>query len=74
MEQTYKEQLRVFREATGVEDALKQQLTQAVDSAFLDTIRDPITFILEGTIADNLTILLTTYGKVTPEMINDEFE
>ena len=74
MERTYKEQLRVFREATGVEDALKQQLTQAVDSAFLDTIRDPITFILEGTIADNLTILLTTYGKVTPEMINDEFE
>jgi hypothetical protein len=74
MERTYKEQIRVFREVTGVENALKQQLTRAVDSAFLDTIRDLVTFVLEGTIADNLTFLFTTYGKVTPETLNEEFE
>jgi len=74
MERTHKEQLRLFREVMGVENALKQQLTKAVDSAFLDTIRDPVTFVLEGSIADNLTFLLTTYGKVTPETLNEEFE
>ena len=74
MERTYKEDIRVFREVTGVENALKQQLTRAVDSAFLDTIRDQVTFVLVGTIADNLTFLFTTYGKVTPETLNEEFE
>ena len=65
MERTYKEQIRVFRKVTGVENALKQQLTHAVDSAFLDTIHDPVTFVLKGTINDNLVFLFTTYGKVT---------
>ena len=74
MEREYKEQLRLFREVIGVENALKQQLTKAVDSAFLDIIRDPITFILQGTIAENLVFLLDTYGKVTPETLNEEFE
>ena len=74
MEREYKEALRLFREVTGVENALKQQLIKAVDSAFLDTIRDPVTFVLQGTIADNLAFLLTTYGKVTPETLNEEFE
>ena len=49
-------------------------MTRTVDSAFLDTIRDPVTFVLQGTIADNLTFLFTTYGKVTPETLNEEFE
>jgi hypothetical protein len=74
MERLYKEQLRQFREVMGVENALKQQLTKAVDSDFLDAIRDPVTFVLQGTIAENLTFLVTTYGKVTPETLNEEFE
>ena len=74
MEREYKESLRLFREVMGVENALKQQLNKAVDTDFLDTIRDPVTFILQGTIADNLAFLLNTYGKVTPETLNDEFE
>ena len=74
MERTHKEDLRLFREVMGVESALKQQLTKAVESAFLDTIRDPVTFVLEGSIADNLQFLLTTYGKVTPETLNEQFE
>ena len=74
MEREYKEQLRSFREVIGVENALKQQLTKAVDSAFLDTIRDPVTFVLQGTIADNLEFLFDTYGKVTPETLGEEFE
>ena len=72
IERNYKESLRLFREVMGVENALKQQLIKAVDSSFLEAIRDPVTYVLEGTIADNLTFLMTTYGRVTPEMLNDE--
>jgi hypothetical protein len=74
MERTYKEEIRLFREVMGVENALKQQLNKAVGSAFLDAIRDPITFVLQGTIADNLAFLVNTYGNVTPESLNDKFE
>ena len=74
LEREYKEHLRLFREVMGVENALKQQLIKAVDSAFLEAIRDPVTYVLEGTIAQNLTFLMTTYGRVTPETLNDEFD
>ena len=58
----------------GVENTLKQQLIKAVDSAFLEAIRDPVTYVLDGTIADNVTFLMTTYGRVTPETLNEEFD
>ena len=74
LERDYKEHLRLFREVLGVENALKQQLIKAVDSSFLEAIRDPVTYVLEGTIADNLTFLMTTYGRVTPETLNEEFD
>ena len=74
LEREHKEQLRLFREVLGVENALKQQLNKAIDTAFLDAIRDPVTYVLGGTIADNLAFLMTTYGKVTPETLNEEFE
>ena len=74
MERAHKEQLRVFREVMGVENALKQQLNKAIDSAFLDAIRDPDTYVLQGTIADNLAFLMNTYGKVTPQALNDKYE
>ena len=74
LEREYKEQLRLFREVTGVESALKQQLINAIDSAFLDSIRDPVTYMLQGTIAENIAFLILTYGTVTPETLADEFE
>ena len=74
LEREYNESLRLFREVMGVENSLKQQLIKAVDSSFLEAIRDPVTYVLEGTIAANLTFLMTTYGRVTPEMLNDEHD
>lgn len=74
LEREFKEQLRLFREVTGVESALKQQLINAIDAAFLDSIRDPVTYVLQGTIADNIAFLMTTYGTVMPETLADEFE
>jgi hypothetical protein len=37
-------------------------------------ILDPITYDLEGTIHENLRFLFTTYGKVTPEQVNEAHE
>lgn len=74
LERQHKESLRLFREVMGVENTLKQQLIKAVDSAFLEAIRDPVTYVLDGTIADNVTFLMTTYGRVTPETLNEEFD
>ena len=65
----YKENVRIFYEVLGVENALKQQLIKAIDSSYLEAVRDPVTYDLQGTICDTLTYLLTTYGKVTPDEV-----
>lgn len=74
LERDYKEAVRVFREVMGVENALKQQLIKAVDPTYLDAIRDHITYDLIGDLQENLHFLLTTYGKVTPETLAEEYE
>ena len=74
LERNHKEQVRIFREFSAVENALKTQLTKAIDSAYLSALLDPITYDLQGTIYDNLRFLMTTYGKVTPDALNDEFD
>ena len=74
LERNHKEEIRAFRELTGVENALKTQLLKAVEPAYVAAILDPVTYDLAGTIYDNLHFLMTTYGKVTPEQVNEEYE
>ena len=70
----HKEESRIFYEVLGVENALKQQLIKAIDSNYLEAIRDPVTYDLQGTICDTLTYLVTTYGKVTPDEVYTFYE
>jgi hypothetical protein len=74
LERNHKEQIRVFREVLGVENALKSQLTKAIEPTYLTALIDPDTYDLQGTIFDNLRFLMATYGKVTPDTLADEFE
>ena len=74
LERDHKEQIRVFREVLGVENALKSQLTKAIEPTYLTALIDPDTYDLQGTIFDSLRFLMTTYGRVTPEALADEFE
>jgi hypothetical protein len=68
------EQIRLFREVLGVENALKQQLIKAVEPNYLDALRDPVTYDLQGTIYENLTFLTQTYGKVTSQQLEEKFD
>jgi hypothetical protein len=74
LERNHKEQIRVFREVLGVENALKAQLTKAIEPTYLTALIDPDTYDLQGTIYDSLRFLMTTYGKVTPDVLAEEFE
>ena len=74
MERNHKEDIRVFREINGVENALKSQLSAAIEPAYLAAILDPVTYDLGGTIHENLQFLMTNFGKVTPDTLNEETE
>jgi hypothetical protein len=62
-----------FKEVTGVEQALKQQIIKAVDDTYLTAIRNRQTNSLTGTVHQIITHLIDTYGRITPTMI-DEYE
>ena len=74
MKRNHTEAIRVFREVLGVENALKQQLLKAIDTSYLEALYDPQTYDLLGNIEQILDYLLTTYGTVTPEFLNEEDE
>jgi hypothetical protein len=65
LRERHKEELRVFREVTGVDKALKQQITKAIHPDYLLAIRNRQTNSLSGTIAQVLGYLFTTYGHIS---------
>ena len=71
------EQLRIFHEVYGVERALIQQLTKAVQPCYLSALRNRTTGQFTGNLLEILTYLKELYGKITPgelgEMYNDTY-
>ena len=63
------EGIRLFREVSGVEKALKQQILKAVDRQWLLAITDRHSQSLTGTIAQILEFLFDTYGYVSNAML-----
>ena len=63
------ENLRLFREVTGVEKALKQQILKAVEQQWLLAITDRHTQSLTGSISQILEFLFDTYGYVSTAML-----
>ncbi len=63
------ENLRLFREVTGVEKALKQQILKAVEQQWLLAITNRHSQSLTGTIAQILEFLFDTYGYVSTAML-----
>ena len=78
LKEAHHERLRVFREVQevqevqGVNRALKQQITAAVESKYLAAIRNRVTNTLTGNVYQILDHLSTTYGKVTVAMLEDK--
>lgn len=56
----------------GVEKAPKQQLIQAVEPTYLAVIRNRATNTLQGTVYGILEHLQSSYGSVTPQMLEDK--
>ncbi len=70
LREQHTERMRVFREVTGVEKALKQQIIKAVDQQWLLAITDRNTQSLTGTVAQILDHLFDTYGHVSQAMLD----
>jgi hypothetical protein len=72
MKEEHHEQLRLFREVQGVGKALIQQIVQAVDAPYLIEIHDRNSNSLYGTVNKILDPLQQVYGRVSPQMLEDQ--
>ena len=61
------EATRAFRELIGVEQALIQQIVNAVEPKYLRAIRNPLTGKITKTIPEIFEYLFDTYGDVSPQ-------
>ena len=68
------ENVRHFREVTGIEKALKQQILKAIEQEWLLAITDRHTQSLTGTVAQILEFLFDTYGYVSTAMLEKKEE
>ena len=72
LREQYAEFLRAFREVTGVEKAIKQQILKAIEQEWLLAITDRHAQCLQGSIAQILEFLFTTYGHVSVSMLEEK--
>jgi hypothetical protein len=71
LKDAHNEQLRLFREVEGVEKALIQQIVKAIKPTYLASLRDRNSNSLRGTVNDVLAHMQTTYGRISPQMMED---
>ena len=65
--------MRLFREVTGVEQALVQQISITVKEAYLADIRNRTTNSINNTVVGVLTHLQENYGQLMPhELLEKE--
>ena len=72
MKEQHTERLRVFREVTGVEQALKQQIVTAVEPQYLEALRNPTTGRITAPVYDVIRHLFQIYDKVTPQLLYEQ--
>ena len=73
LEKAHKERLRVFDEVLGVERALRQQLTSALEEPYLLSIRNRITNTINMSVHEILHMhLYAKYGKINPKKLYEQ--
>ena len=70
LKRTYDENLRVFHEVRGMEQALIQQIVTAVDEQYIIAVKNRDTGQFTGDIRHIFTYLLNTYGKISPNQLS----
>jgi hypothetical protein len=73
LKHTYDENLRVFHEVRGVEQALIQQIVTAVEEQYIIAMKNRDTGQFTGDIRQIFTYLQNTYGKISPSQLS-QFE
>ena len=68
----YNEDLRLFREANAVEEALTKQLSDALPPHYLKKYRNVHSNKISTPIRDILGELFTTYGAITDEELSEK--
>ena len=66
---SHTKEVPLFREVTGVEQALVQQIVGTVEEAYLVDIRNRTTNSIKYTVSGVLTHLQDNYGKLMPQEI-----
>jgi uncharacterized phage-associated protein len=73
LKRAYDENLRVFHEVRGVEQALIQQIVTAVDEQYINAMKNRETGQFTGNVRQIFTYLQNTYGKISPSQLS-QFE
>ena len=63
----YDEQLRLFREVEGIENAIRQQIVAAVEPKYISSLRNRSTNSIGASIPDIIEHLYDNYGQITPQ-------
>ena len=66
------ESLRIFREYLGVENTLKQQVVAAIDPAWLQAMRNPISNSITMPILEVIQYLFQVFGRITPDLLHEK--
>ena len=69
---THEETLRLYLECQAVEQALRVQLIEAIDSIYLDALRNSDTDMIHDSLPKIMDHLMKNYGQVTLEDMHDK--
>ena len=68
----HKHLIALFHETVNLKNALKKQLTEAVDNLYLEELRYFTTNTILSTIPFILTHLITNYGEIEPDIVTEK--
>lgn len=74
LREQHKEQVCLFCEVQGVDQALRQQIATAIEPQYLEAFHDDATGRIQMSVAALIQQLYRVYGKVTPQKLQDQTE
>jgi hypothetical protein len=72
LRQQHTENMKVYREYLGVEQALKKQIVAAVEPRWLQALRNHISNSITMPVLDIINYLYRTHGKISLQMLTDK--
>lgn len=70
----HEERERLYWQCQGVEQALRNQIEQAIETDYLQALRNSTTEMLDSSIPDIIKYLQDTYGRITEQELSDREE